>query len=480
MAQSDKKRLAVLRDQLLSAQAQLVRERSFALAVVVTGMPTAGRSETVNQFLEWLDPKHIAVHALDKLRVRAQLRPPMWRYWLTLPARGEIAFYFTGWYEDVLVPALHTPKKAKRHEARMFARIKQFEAMLTNEQVCIVKFDMRIDKRTQKERLAALRANKLTRWRVTREDRWFAKHYTRLSKAMDRIVKATSTPAATWHPVDGADPQQRSLKVGALMLKELTSGAKTRAAASASLTARSAAKRRQPLPSEPPLEVTDEAYEQELELLQGRLALLTRKRSFLERGLVLAFEGMDAAGKGGAIRHVTAALDARQYAVVPVSAPNEQELAYPYLWRFWRRLPERGEITIFDRSWYGRVLVERAREFTPESTWRRAYDEINEFELQLTEANFIVQKLWLSVGKDAQLQRFKAREADPLKRYKVDEEDWENRRCYDAYQAAAAEMIERTSTEEAPWAVVEADDKKYARLKVLRAVRERIELAIKS
>jgi polyphosphate kinase 2 (PPK2 family) len=188
---------------------------------------------------------------------------------------------------------------------------------------------------------------------------------------------------------------------------------------------------------------------------------------------------MDAAGKGGAIRRLTAALDARQFTVVPISAPSAEELAHPYLWRFWRRIPERGDFTIFDRSWYGRVLVERVRDLASDEDWQRAYEEINEFERQLVQSKIIVHKFWLAIGKDEQLQRFKDREGDALKRFKVDREDWANRRFYDDYQRAAREMIARTSTDWAPWTVVEADDKKFARLKVLRTVCEALEGAFK-
>lgn len=221
--------------------------------------------------------------------------------------------------------------------------------------------------------------------------------------------------------------------------------------------------------------VDDDQYKLELERLQGRFALLTRHRQFLKHGAVFAFEGMDAAGKGGAIRRLTAALDARQYNVVPVSAPSPEELAHPYLWRFWRNVPGRGDIAIFDRSWYGRVLVERVRDLTADADWQRAYDEINEFERQLAEHKIVVHKFWLVVSKEEQLRRFRERDDDPLKRFKVDAEDWANRRLYDAYQDAAHDMIQRTHTDYAPWTVVEADDKKYARLKVLRVVGEAIE-----
>jgi polyphosphate kinase 2 (PPK2 family) len=217
-------------------------------------------------------------------------------------------------------------------------------------------------------------------------------------------------------------------------------------------------------------ESSQDDYDRDLETLQGRLALLVRRRRFRKHALVLAFEGMDAAGKGGAIRRVTHALDARQYQVVPVSAPTPEELSYPYLWRFWRHVPELGRIAIFDRTWYGRVLVERVRGFAAAADWQRAYDEIREFELQLTERNIVVAKFWLQVGKAEQLRRFEERDSDPLKRFKVDAEDWVNRRFYGDYQRAAAEAIRRTDAPAARWSIIDADDKKRARLYVLQVI----------
>jgi polyphosphate kinase 2 (PPK2 family) len=280
--------------------------------------------------------------------------------------------------------------------------------------------------------------------------------------------------------IDGTDPQRRSFAAGNLLLSELNEGFKA--------AARHPAKHRWPQPKggdkskfstqSQASEVDDEEYKVELERLQGRFALLTRRNQFRKHGAVFAFEGMDAAGKGGAIRRLTGAMDARQYNVVPISAPTPDELAHPYLWRFWRHVPDRGEIAIFDRSWYGRVLVERVRDLTPEADWQRAYDEIREFERELAEHRIIVHKFWLAVSKDEQLKRFRERDEDKLKRFKVDPEDWANRRFYDAYGTAAHQMIQRTDTDYAPWTVVEADDKKYARLKVLRTVCEAIEKAL--
>jgi AMP-polyphosphate phosphotransferase len=470
------RRLPRLRDELLAAQSELRKQQRTALAFIVTGVPAAGRSETVNELLEWIDPKYVTVHAFGEPDREEKRRPPMWRYWQTLPARGRMAFYFAGWYSDYMARAFVEPAKVWKHEQRIVERIQHLESMLRADGVRVVKIHLQVDEKTQRERLKRLRANKLTRWRVTDEDRWLAHHHKSVERAAQRCLKATDHPAAPWHVVDGTDDEFRLLKVGEILRDELHDGLQQRPAAKGKAAqVKASAKVRSAFPPQPTHEMPKDAYERELARLQGRLALLVRRSRFRQHALVLAFEGMDAAGKGGAIRRVTVALDARQYQVVPVSAPTAEELSYPYLWRFWRHVPKLGDVTIFDRSWYGRLLVERVRGFTAESDWRRAYDEINEFEREMTEQNIIVSKFWLQVTQREQLQRFKARDEDPLKRFKVDKEDWVNRDFYDAYQVAAAEMIQRTDAPDAPWRVVAADDKQHARLEVLRAVCDEIE-----
>src|SRR5688572_24873025 len=222
MAESKDARIDTLRDRLLTAQAALTRDKAFAVAVIITGMPTAGRSEVVNKLLEWLDPKHVTVHALDKLPQTSHAKPPMQRFWLTLPARGEIAIYFNGWYDDLLVPGMHSPKKARRTEQRAVERVRQLEAMLTLDRIRIVKLEMRVERGIQKKRIAELRADKATRWRVTKEDRWLAKHYPLAREVLDRVVAATHTPSAPWRIVDGKDPQARLYHAGSQVLKALT------------------------------------------------------------------------------------------------------------------------------------------------------------------------------------------------------------------------------------------------------------------
>jgi polyphosphate:AMP phosphotransferase len=467
--------MPALNDELLARQLDTRTLAKFSVAVIVTGVPSAGRSETVNKLIEWLDPKYVTVRAFGESDASSS-HPPMWRYWRALPAFGRVAFYFWGWYGEYLGSALGDSRKAKRHAERELERIRQLETMLSADGVRVVKIHLDLDADTQRKRLKKLRGNKLTRWRVTHEDLWLARHHKAFRKAIGRCIAASDQPVARWHPIDGANEHYREVRVGELLRDEMQAGLGQ---------ARKAVRHRVSKTSKPPplrrerlRKVDDEDYDRELEQLQGKLALLTRRSKFRKHGLVLAFEGMDAAGKGGAIRRITHALDARQYQVLPVSAPTAEERLHPYLWRFWRDVPERGHIAIYDRSWYGRVLVERVRGFAAPADWRRAYAEICEFERQLTEHGLVVAKFWLQVSKAEQLRRLKERDEDTLKRFKVDPEDWTNRSLYDAYQVAAAEMIQRTQSPQARWHVVPADDKKSARLHVLHVVCEAVEAAL--
>jgi len=474
--------LPKLQDALLDAQFDMRKRATRAVALIVTGIPGAGRSEVVNELLGWLDPKFVTVYGFRDPHAAERERPPLWRYWRVMPPQGRIAILHAGWYDDFLSASVLDAHRKETSAKREVERIRSLERMLVADRVAVVKVHLHIAPDTQRKRLRKLMKDPTTRWRVTAEDRRMAAHYRRVERAYEACLKATEQPCAPWHLVDGTDRQHRALEVGRTLLAGIngplgrTAPRGRRAAlrdaggkaARVKLATRSKAAR-----------VAEEDYDHELETLQGRLARLSRRRRFEHHAVVMAFEGMDAAGKGGAIRRITTALDARQYRVVPVSAPSPEEFARPYLWRFWFHLPPRGNYTIFDRSWYGRVLVERVRGFAAPADWQRAYDEINEFERQLTEHRIIVAKFWLSIGKQEQLARFQERDRNPLKRFKVDPEDWINRKRWDAYQAAAREMIARTDTGHAPWTIVPADDKRRARLDVLRALCKHVEDARK-
>lgn len=470
--------LRPLRDRLLDAQFRLLQSKASAVAIILTGVPAAGRSESMGELLEWMDPKFISVHAYSRQASRPGMRPPLWRFWQDLPAKGRIGLFFGAWYEDWVYGQSRHKLKRRGSQRRMAACIKQLEGMLLRDGVRVLKIHLHVPKGVQRRRLKKLSSRALTRWRVTREDRWMAAHAGRVDAAFSSSISATTSIAAPWHEVDASDVQYRSIAVGRLVLSALERAAKPPAVKEHPVRARRLTDALQ-LPvrqREQPL--ADEVYEQALLVNQARLARLARKQAFLERGAVIVFEGMDAAGKGGAIRRLVHALDPRQYQIIPVSAPTAEERLYPYLWRFWRKLPERGQFAVFDRSWYGRVLVERVRGFAAANDWQRAFDEIREFESQLAEHGLIVCKFWLDVSSEVQLARFLERDANPLKRFKVDPEDWINREHFQAYRSAAAEMLELTHAPHAPWTVVDADDKYRARLAVLNAVAGAIESAI--
>jgi polyphosphate:AMP phosphotransferase len=473
--------LPKLQDQLLDAQFELRKSRPRAVAVIVTGIPGAGRSEVVNELLGWLDPKFVTVYGFREPNEVDRERPPLWRYWRIMPPKGRIAILHAGWYADFLGASVRKPNRDRDVVRREVERIRRLERMLVADGVTVAKLHLHIGPELQQRRIRRQLKDKTTRWRVTAEDLWYVRHYARVERALEHCLEVTEQDGAPWHVIDGTDRQHRALEVGRVLLACIeghlggTPGKPT-VPPPAELRRRSS---RVKLPTrQKGPQVAEEDYDRHLEDLQGRLALLSRRRRFARHSVVAVFEGMDAAGKGGAIRRITAALDARQYRVVPISAPTPEEAARPYLWRFWFQLPPRGNYTIFDRSWYGRVLVERVHGLAAKPDWQRAYDEINEFERELVEHRVIVTKFWMSVSSDEQLARFRERDRNPLKRFKVDPEDWRNRKEWREYQAAARDMIALTHSSIAPWTVVPADDKRHARLTVLRSLCERIEAVL--
>ncbi len=473
--------LPVLQDELLDAQFELRKSRPRAVAVIVTGIPGAGRSEVVNELLGWLDPKFVTVYGFREPNEVERERPPLWRYWRVMPPTGRIAILHAGWYQDFLGASVREPGRAPVVVRREVERIRNLERMLVADGVAVVKLHLHVGPELQRRRLRRHFADKTTRWRVTAEDHWYARHYQRVERALEHCLAVTHQPCAPWQVIDGTDREHRALEVGRALLAGIQGRLGSRPTRPdlppAAQLRRRAARVRLPA-THPGARVAEEDYDRRLEELQGRLALLSRRRRFAKHSVVVVFEGMDAAGKGGAIRRIAAALDARQYRVVPISAPTPEELARPYLWRFWFQLPPRGNYTIFDRSWYGRVLVERVHRLAVRVDWQRAYAEINEFERELAEHRTIVAKFWMSVSPAEQLARFQERDRNPLKRFKVDPQDWRNRRQWRSYQQAAREMIALTDTRHAPWAIVPSDDKRHARLAVLRALCERIESVI--
>ena len=471
-----------LREALLNAQFDLAAAGRFPVLIVIGGVDGAGKGETVNLLNEWMDPRHILTHAFPEPSDEERERPRMWRFWRALPPKGKIGILFGAWHTEPIVKRVMREIKSAQLD-REIEDIVRFEKMLTDEGVVLVKLWFHLSKQAQKKRLRALEKDPGTRWRVTDTDWQRFKIYDRFRTVSEYYLRHTSRGDAPWNVIEGVDERYRSLTVGKLLLATIRERLDSK-------EARRAAEKAPP-PLVPTIDkrgllesldlsrrLPKKKYGSELERWQGRLNLLSRDAKFKRLSVIVVFEGSDAAGKGGAIRRITGALDARQYQGIPIAAPSEEERAQPYLWRFWRHLPRRGRFTIYDRSWYGRVLVERVEGFCHEADWMRAYSEINDFEEQLAANATVLAKFWLQIGKAEQLARFKAREATSFKRFKITEEDWRNRKKWEDYMVAADEMIERTSTAIAPWTPVEANDKFYARIKVLKTLVRRIEAAL--
>jgi polyphosphate:AMP phosphotransferase len=468
-----------LRTALLEAQAALVEKKTFSAVILVTGMDGAGKGAVIQRLLEWLDPRHVRVEAFGLPDEAERAWPPMWRYWRSLPPRGRVSIVFGSWYTEPLHERLSRESGKGRFE-RELAAINRFEEMLTDEGVCLLKFLLLLSAKEQKKRLDAFA--KRTGGASRAFEEWA--DVTRRKEArpiLEELVRRTSTASAPWNVVPSDDPEYRDLTFGRTVLETL----RRRLAGNMLPTV-------VPVPAVIPnvdrrnaldgldlsLALHEASYDGRLEAAQLRLLKLTQGKKFRRRALVTVFEGHDAAGKGGAIRRISMALDPRSYRAHPIAAPTDEEKARPYLWRFWRHVPRKGHIALFDRSWYGRVLVERVEGFAAEHEWRRAYGEINDFEEDLSRDGIVVVKFWLAISAEEQLRRFEAREQVEYKRFKLTQEDWRNPDKWDQYHNAIGDMIDRTSTRYAPWTLVEAEDKRWARVKVLETLCDRLAVAL--
>ncbi|MDX1698177.1 MAG: polyphosphate:AMP phosphotransferase, partial [Thiohalobacterales bacterium] len=477
----------LLRQQLLDVQRELREDGSFPVIIVFAGVDGGGKGDTVNLLNEWMDPRWLVTKAYDQPSDEERERPEYWRFWRDLPPKGRIGLFLSSWYSRPILDRVYENDSESVFDDRL-DRILAFEKALTDDDALILKFWMHLSRDAQKRRLKKLEKDPLTSWRVTQQDWDHWQIYDRFEAAAERTIMRTSTGTAPWNIIEGVDHNYRSLTVGGIVRdaisKKLDEVRKKRQL----LGELAQRQQKEQTPAEDageeegaiaPLktatvlsaldmsqQLTKPQYKKQLREWQAELNSLHRKALKKNLSSILLFEGPDAAGKGGAIRRLTAALDARHYRVIPIAAPTDEERAHHYLWRFWRHISRAGRITIFDRSWYGRVLVERVEGFATEDEWRRAYAEINEFEEELTDHGTLVLKYWVHITKDEQLARFKAREETPHKRWKLTDEDWRNREKWDLYEAAVHSMVERTSTLVAPWVLVEGNDKKFARIKV--------------
>ena len=458
------------------------KKEGIPVMIVFEGMGAAGKGVQINQLIQALDPRGFSVHTSNHPSREEQLRPFLWRYWIRVPQKGRIAIFDRSWYRSVQADRFDEKTDGKKIEID-YHDIRSFEKQLHDDGTVLIKLFLYIDKKEQKKRFERLEAAKESAWRVTKEDWKRNKRFEEYVKLNEQMLEATDTDYAPWTLVEAVDKNYAAVKIINTVCERLEYAL---------------GKKKQQQPQETvevvPREtfkndvlagvdlsknLTKEEYKKEIDRLQEKLEHLHNELYRRRIPVIIGFEGWDAAGKGGAIRRLTSHLDPRGYQVNPTAAPNDIEKQHHYLWRFYKEMPKAGHIAIFDRTWYGRVMVERIEGFCSQAEWMRAYGEINEMEKHLANSGAIVLKFWLHIDKDEQERRFHARMADPAKQWKITDEDWRNREKWDLYEEAVNEMLIRTSTTYAPWIVVEGNSKYYARVKVLRTVVEALEKRLK-
>lgn len=485
--------ISELRKQLRETQ-QGIRAARIPVVVLLEGWEAAGKGDTIGHFVYPLDPRGFRVRSTQRPHEEDKARPFAWSFWKDLPSRGDFIFFDRSWYRPLLEDRVEEDPGEDRIKA-IAGEIREHERQLTDDGYLVVKVWLHISKAEQKKRIAHMELDPYERWRFTDKNRRMVKSYKKYLRAADEMIELSNTGNAPWYLIEADDAPYRRVKAMRVLLENLQRAVAEAKAPSDEKnpveTAKEAAEAEELRERASHIEITGppsildsvdlskkldrEEYDRRLGPLQKRLRELEIECHGREIPVILVFEGWDAAGKGGAIKRLTQELDPRGYEVFPVSAPDAVEKSKHYLWRFWRSLPSHGQLGIFDRSWYGRVLVERVEGFATEPEWRRAYDEINRFERELAEWGAVVLKFWLHLSPEEQLRRFEERERVSYKKYKITAEDWRNRLKWSEYRVAVTDMLEKTMTTYAPWTIVEAENKLWARIKTLETVAQAIE-----
>lgn len=482
----------------LSMLQRELKARKIPVTIIFEGFGAAGKGTLINELILPMDPRGFKVYTIQKPTKEEEMHPYLWRFWQKLPEAGRINVFDRSWYTKIVEAGAEKKKDHDKIE-NAYNDILDFEEELAQDGMLILKFFLHISAKEQKKRFKALEDNKETKWRVTEEDWKHNKDYDEWLQAYEEMIQKTDTAYGSWTIVEATDREYAKVKI---ISKVIEIFADRLAEEEAKEKAKKQPAKKKTVEVKPEDAATEEAvspaftasvldavdlskaltktvYKKKLNDLQKRMSLLHGELYKKRIPVVIGFEGWDAGGKGGAIHRLTEAMDPRGYEVFPTAAPNDFEKAHHYLWRFWNHMPKAGHVAIFDRTWYGRVMVERIEGFCSEEDWRRAYSEINRMEEGLADAGAIVLKFWMHIDKDEQKKRFEERMEDPFKQWKITDEDWRNREKWDDYVEAVDEMILRTSTTYAPWIIVEGNDKYYARIKVLETVVNAIEERLK-
>jgi len=461
-------------------------EAGMTTLIVLEGWDASGKGDAVMKLVDKLDPRGFRVDPPAPPSEDEKLRPFLWRFWVKLPPYGAIGIFDRSWYGRVLVERMDGMLQPRQWQ-QAYQEINQFERQLSDDGQVIIKLFLHISKKEQAKRFKQMEKDPAESWKVTKEDWKHHKQYDDYLRVNEEMLERTSSSYAPWTIIEATDRRYRRVKIFQTVIQAMQAGLEGKKFLDARRAEEKEAFKKglkngneQALPLDVMPSILDrvdtsltydpEAYKKDLAKLQVRMRELEFECFKHRLPVVIGYEGWDAAGKGGNIKRVTQTLDPRGYNVVPIAAPKGDEATHHYLWRFWRHIPKAGHITIFDRTWYGRVLVERVEGFTAKSDWQRAYQEINEFEQSLVNWGAVVLKFWIHISKEEQLRRFEERQVTEYKQYKITEEDWRNREKWDAYKAALTDVFERTSTSYAPWTIVEGNDKLYARIKTLKTI----------
>lgn len=464
----------------LASLQRKVRECGIPVAIMFEGWAAAGKGTVINDLILPLDPRGFTVHSIQPPTEEERLHPFLWRFWLKTPARGRLAVFDRSWYRPILNQSIDPDSPVPVQTTPALEDVAAFEKMLADDGTLVIKFFLHIDKKEQKKRFKKLKSSTDTAWRVTDDDEHRHAHYDELLASTESLIAQTDTEFAPWTVVPAHDRRFAVLTVFNTVIDRLE---------------RAVSEHENHPPPRPPqacltqipsllqsvdlnLELARNTYEKRLKKAQDRIReleyIIYKKRI----PVLILYEGWDAAGKGGNIRRLTRNLDPRGYEVVPVGAPDSTGKNHHYLWRFWRDIPKSGHMTIFDRTWYGRVLVERVEGLCREEEWRRAYHEINQMEHHLANFGAVIVKFWLQIDREEQLRRFEARQQTPEKQWKITDEDWRNREKWERYEQAVEEMLFRTSTPYAPWTIVESNCKYHARVKAIETVIHAVECVV--
>lgn len=463
----------------LAAKQTAIKEQKLPVLVVLEGWGTAGKGSVLGRIIRNIDPRFFQVETMDGKTEDEKRKPFLYRYFIRIPEAGKYKFLDGSWMDEAVGDYVRGRQKKSEYKKRVES-ICRFERQLTDQGYLLLKFFFHIGRKEQKKRIEGLLSDKNTGWRVSGDDLWQNKNYAEYKEVYDKYMTATNLPSAPWRLIDAKNKKWAELQVLETMLESIDHAIAEKPGNNAGKAPMAEDVLPIPKLSEIPLDkaLSEEEYQKELDTCQKRLKELHNIIYRKKIPVIIAYEGWDAAGKGGNIKRITGALDPRGFEVHPIASPEPHEKARHYLWRFWNRLPKTGHIAVFDRTWYGRVMVERLEGFCSEGDWKSAYREINEFEKELSDWGAVVIKFWVQIDKDVQLQRFTDRQNTPEKQWKITDEDWRNREKWDQYEAAVDEMLQRTNTAYAPWVILESNDKKYARIKALKTVIDAIEKRI--